>query len=159
MEFSYGYDITNFPLAVLTISGIPNNDSQINAFLDDWARLYEVSMKKNQKHKLLFDVRKTDSIPFNYLIMIAKFLIKMKKSNEQWMDRTAILVSNPTIKNLIAIVFKFYRPVRPFKVLDDSNESIQWLMSSDKGDINDYNNVIKEDTDTEEEDTDSEEEA
>jgi hypothetical protein len=134
MEFSYGYDFTNFPLVILTTEGIPTKDSQIISFLDDWTRLYKVSIERNKKYKLLFDVRKTNSVAFNYLMMIAKFLIKMKQSTEQWMDRTAILVSNPTIKTLIACVFKVYHPVRPFKVFNVSSDAVKWLMSTESGD-------------------------
>lgn len=134
MEYSFVYSDNSWPLVVLTVSGAPNSKQNMENFLSEWSKVYTTSMIKEQRYRLVFDARKASIIELQYLSMLADYLIKIKDLTETWMEKTGILVSNPTVKALIQFVFKFYEPVRPFKVFNESDKCFEWVMSDQKGD-------------------------
>lgn len=131
---NYGFDTSKWPLVILTIEGAPKDDEEMKKFLEDWGRIYHLSMEKNERYKLLYDVRQAKAVEIRHLVQMGNWLSTMKSLTEKWMDRTAILVSSPTIKLLIQFVFKIYKAVRPFKVFNSPENTIEWLMSEEEGD-------------------------
>ena len=131
----HGFDTTKWPVVVLTIDGAPNEE-EMELFLKDWEKLYTKSMETNIRYKLLFDARKASTIELKHLVRMGKWLMTMKTLTETWMDRTGIMISNPTVKMLIQFVFKFYKAVRPFKIFSEPEETLEWILSDLPGDEN-----------------------
>ena len=131
---NFGFDKSKWPLVVITVEGAPDSEENMSNFLKEWAQLYHESMVTNKRYRLLFDSRKAEKVEVKYLMMMAKFLLKMKTFTEQWMEKTGILVCSPTIKLLIQIVFKFYKAVRPFKVFNKADEALEWVLNDEDGD-------------------------
>lgn len=129
-----GLDTSRWPLVILTTEGDPQSSDDIELLLANWESLYICAEDTSQKYKLLFDVRNTENVKFEYLKYVSSFLTNHKMLTEKCMDRTAILVSNQAIRLLIKFVFMIYHPVRPFKVFDNPENAIRWLMSTDIGD-------------------------
>ena len=140
MEFNFC--TKNFPLVVLTMIGVPDSEKEMEDFFTEWRKIYTLAMEKNQRYKLLFDVRKSGTVKFVYMKMMADFLIQIRELTNKWMDRTGILVTSPTIQMLIKFVFNFYKAVRPFKVFTNVEECFKWVNSNEKGDEVD-NGTIK----------------
>ena len=130
----HGFDLSKWPLVVLTIDGSPKNEEEMELFLSDWEKLYIKSMETDLRYKLLFDARKASTVDLKHLIRMGKWLVTMKDLTEKWMDRTGIMISNPTIKVLIQFVFKVYKAVRPFKVFSEPEETLKWIISDLPGD-------------------------
>ena len=107
----YNFDINRWPIVILTIKGSPTSDKDMTGFLKQWESLYHISMEKNERYKLIFDTRDASMIKIPYIRQMGKWLVKMKSLTETWMDRTAIIVSNPSIQLLIQFVFKIYKAV------------------------------------------------
>lgn len=129
-----GLDTSRWPLVILTTEGDPQTSDDVELLLINWESLYICAEDTSQRYKLLFDVRNTENVKFEYLKYVSSFLVSHKALTEKWMDRTAILVSNQAIRLLIKFVFMIYHPVRPFKVFDNPEEAIGWLMGADAGD-------------------------
>lgn len=138
------FDYNNWPVVILTIQGKPTNDKDMKEFLHDWTGVYTYSMQANQRYKLMFDVRKSTVglNEFHHLRTLGEWLVKIKSLTEQWMDRTAIIVSDPFMRVLIGSVFRIYKAVRPFKVFDDNMlvNAREWLFQDDDGDLKNFTN-------------------
>jgi hypothetical protein len=132
----FALDKQHWPIAVLTIEGAPQTDEEMKQFLESWQSLYVDSMQKNERYKLIFDARNASIIYPKYLIAMAKWLRQIKLLTEKWMDRTAIIVSNPNVRLLIQFVFKYYKAVRPFKVFEtkELQDAYNWVNSTEIGD-------------------------
>lgn len=146
----FGYETKDWPLVILTAEGKPNNEEEIKNMLQGWFNIYIQSQRTNQKFRFLIDVRQIASIDIKYLIMIGKFLKKSKSLTEKWMEKTGILVSNNTVKLLIKFVFSLYKPVRPFKVFNEADRSIQWVLNNEEGDSTESIKKFKERIDVKE---------
>ncbi len=142
----FGYNNDQWPLVVLSCSGSPKSDKEMREMLEGWSNIYKLSGESGVRFKFVIDVREVSSIDIKYLIMIARFLTENKKLTENWMDKTAIIVSSNNIKFFIKFVFKIYKPVRPFKVFgkDDTKECFEWVIGDKKGDDVEEINKLKE---------------
>lgn len=140
----FGYEKKDWPLVILTADGKPNTEDEMNAMLDGWSELYTQSQKTNKNFRFLIDVRQVPGIDIKYLIIIGKFLKNNKILTERWMEKTGILVSSNTIRLLIKFVFTIYKPVRPFKVFNEPEEALQWVLNDEEGDSAESINKLKE---------------
>ncbi len=140
----FGYEKKDWPLAILTAEGKPNNETEISSMLEGWSELYKQSQETNKNFRFLIDVRQVPGIDIKYLIMIGKFLKTNKSETERWMEKTGILVSSNTIRLLIKFVFTIYKPVRPFKVFNEPEEALQWVLNDEEGDSAESINKLKE---------------
>jgi hypothetical protein len=128
-------DKSQFPLAILRLDGPARRDVDFQKFTNEWSAIYIDSVERKQKFRLVIDARKLGKVDIKYLYGMAKFLMHAKKLTENWMDRTAIWVSSKRVKNLLHFVFKFYKPVRPFKIFgpDDEAGVFKWVLSNENG--------------------------
>ena len=128
-------DLNGTAFVMLTLT-TPKSSKEVEEFLNEWQTIYTRCMESECKYALLFDTRKVGSFDLSYLGQMTKWLGKMKGLTEQWMDRTAIIVSNPLIKTFIGMVFAVYKPVRPFKVFTkkETQRAMEWALSTDPGD-------------------------
>lgn len=128
-------DKSQFPLAVLRLDGPCRRQVDFQAFTNHWSTLYLDSVEQKQKFRLVIDARKLGKVDIKYLYGMAKFLMHAKKLTETWMDRTAVWVSSSRVKKLLHFVFKFYKPVRPFKIFGPEDEAgvFNWVLSNEHG--------------------------
>jgi len=124
-----------WPIVTLRLDGRVNNTKDFQHYTEEWSNLYLLASQRGEKFRLIFDSRNVKKVDISYLYGQAKYLKEVKQLTEMWMDRTAILVSSWTIKKMIHFVFKFYKPVRPFKVFMESEEveMYKWIESNDTG--------------------------
>lgn len=123
-----------WPVVVLKVIGEPQSEEDVQDIIRVWNTIITESMLKNERYRLVFDVRQSSLTKMELLKTLADFLIRVKSLNEKWMERTAILVGEERIKVFIKFVFMFYKPVRPFKVFTNDRNSLEWLASNDPGD-------------------------
>lgn len=128
------YISDNWPAVVIKVIGSPETEEHAHKVISQWTSIYMESMTRNEKYKLVFDIREATVNNFEILRHLAVFLIKVKNLTEKWMDRTAILVSDDNIKRILKFVFVLYKPVRPFKIFTDDVKALTWLASGDPGD-------------------------
>ena len=136
----------NWPMVVLKLDGRVNNNVDFQHYTEEWSKLYLEASERKERFKLIFDVRNVKKVDVSYLYGQAKYLLKVKQLTELWMDRTAVLVSSGRIKKMIHFVFKFYKPVRPFKVFLEHEEEdmYNWINSNDAGEEIDVIDEIPE---------------
>lgn len=138
-------DKSDWPIVIMTLKGGPQSDEDMRLFLTEWQNVYSEAMIHNKRYKLLFDAREAGNIQPKYLMALGKWLSSVKSLSEQWMDRTAIIISNNLIRTLIKFVFNFYKAVRPFKVFsnDEIGQSVIWLKESQcNGDLGEYKSDV-----------------
>jgi hypothetical protein len=142
----FGYNNSKWPLVILTAEGSPRSEDEMNNMLEGWSNLYIKSMETNEKFRFIIDVRDIYSIDIKYLMIIAKYLVKVKNLTEKWMEKTGIIVSSNSIKLLIKFVFTIYKPVRPFKVFSEGEieKSLNWVLGENAGDLEDEINSLKD---------------
>lgn len=128
------YISEDWPAVVIKIIGSPETDEDVHRVITQWTSIYTESMVRNEKYKLVFDIRDAQVNNFEVLRQLALFLIKVKGLTEKWMDRTAILVSDDNIKRILRFVFVLYKPVRPFKIFSEDVRALTWLASGEPGD-------------------------
>lgn len=145
----YNFDTNRWPIVILTIHGKPKDDLDFDTFLEKWKSIYVDSMTRGERYKLIFDTRLADMVRFDHLIKLGKWLKSIEDLTEKWMDRTAIIVANPSIKLLIQFVFKIYKAVRPFKIFGQNElpDAIKWLNDKDNGDLDKFDFSVQEDMD------------
>lgn len=144
------FDRNRWPIVILTINGKPKDDLDFNTFLEKWKLIYIDSMTKGERYKLIFDVRLAEMVRFDHLTKLGKWLKSVEHLTETWMDRTAIIVANPSIKLLIQFVFRIYKAVRPFKIFGENElaDAIKWLNDgNDRGDLDKIDFSVQEDMD------------
>ena len=152
MEFSYGYDFNAFPLVVLTTNGKMTDDEEtLNKFINDWGCLARQSSERNERHRLLIDVRMTPHVAFKCITHLVKTLVNDRLNIEKWMERTAVLVSSNVVEGLISAILAVYKPVRPFRVFRKCPKAISWLNSDDAVDIIADGNETAEESESESE--------
>lgn len=122
-----------WPLVVLKLKGEAKTEEDIHSVIKTWTHIYMESMSKNEKHRLIFDVRESKMVNVELIRIFSSFLERVKKLTENWMERTAILVSDDKIRLLIGLVFTVYKPIRPFKVFMEDSKAIEWALGTTPG--------------------------
>jgi len=138
-EYSYGFfcfNISQFPLILLTIEGSPQSMEEMNLFLKAWEELYKEAEVTNKPYKLVFDVREgvLSIKDLLYLRRLGMWLIEVQEKTKKHMDRTAIIVKSDIIQKFLYLVFKVYKPIRPFKLFRSLDGVKEWIWSQAPGD-------------------------
>jgi hypothetical protein len=133
------FDVSNFPLIVLTLQGHPKSMDEMNDFLVMWQGLYTRSMNENLPYKLLFDVRQAvlNLEAGRYMSRLAEWLATMRPLAEKWMDRTGIICQTNGVKFFLRVLFKMYPPARPYKIFQEQEleRAMEWIYSQEQGDL------------------------
>ena len=133
-------DDTKWPLVVYTINGDINSKNKdiFDLFLTSWSEMYLKSCETKQKFRLFLDVTNLGTVAPGFVFAIAKFLKKCKTLTEMWMEKTVIFLDGGVIKSILDFVFAVYKPIRPFKVINDRREALVWVLNSESGDETKY---------------------
>lgn len=128
-------DKSQFPLVVLRLDGPCRKQVDFDKFTQEWSQLYIDSQNYSETFRLVIDARNLGKVDMKYLYGMSTFLKNAKVLTESLMDRTAVWVSSKTVRRLLYFVFKFYKPVRPFKVFGPEDEAavFKWVLSNDHG--------------------------
>ena len=111
----------NWPIVYFKLKGDVNKEGFDN-FLNEWSSLYVKSSEINQKFTLIVDINEIGKVSPRYVMEIGKFLNKIKKLTEAWMEKTIIITEQTFINSLLNILFTFYTPVRPFQIIKNKKE-------------------------------------
>ena len=132
----YGFNTVKFPLVVLTIKGKPESKEEFSKFFRDWEKIFDISKNKNEKHKLLFDIRNSGRATPQQMITTVKWLHKQKHNINQYMEKTAV-ISNTQF--MIKMMLKLYTPSKPLKVFNgtQTKQTIEWILGSNHNDTKD----------------------
>ena len=111
-----------YPAVIIKFTKTCGNASQeeFDEYLQKFAELYE----RKEKFNILLDCRAADSFPVSYAIQHATFLIKYKVQTEKYIKKSAILLSNQTLKSILDVVFSIYTPKSDLIISEDFRKSL-----------------------------------
>jgi hypothetical protein len=111
-----------YPAVIIKFTKTCGNASQeeFDAYLQKFAELYE----RKEKFNILLDCRAADSFPVSYAIQHATFLIKYKIQTEKYIKKSAILLTNPTLKKILDVVFSIYTPKSDLIITENFREAL-----------------------------------
>ena len=100
------------------------NSSDVDKFFYFISSLFE-----NKKYfKLIFDLSNMKVSDSAFLPKIIPFMVKNKKNTITYIDKTAIIIKNKTIKNIFNnFVFKIHPPVKPNIITNKIDEALDFL--------------------------------
>ena len=111
-----------YPAVIIKFTKTCGNASQeeFDEYLQKFAELYE----RKEKFNILLDCRAADSFPVSYAIQHATFLIKYKIQTEKYIKKSAILLTNPTLKKILDVVFSIYTPKSDLIITENFREAL-----------------------------------
>ena len=111
-----------YPAVIIKFTKTCGNASQeeCDEYLQKFAELYE----RKEKFNILLDCRAADSFPVSYAIQHATFLIKYKVQTEKYIKKSAILLSNQTLKSILDVVFSIYTPKSDLIISENFRKSL-----------------------------------
>ena len=77
---------------------------------DEYLQKFKELYNREHEFNILLDSSKTESFPISYVLKHAFFLIQHKELTEQFIKKSAVVITNPTFKKLLNIVFSIYTP-------------------------------------------------
>ena len=101
------YDYSNLPVVIVKFESDIKSEEDINKFLDEWMLLYD--NKKN--FTFVLDTTNMGIIKLKYCNKIRKFVKSMKELNNQYLEKSLVIVSNKAVNHLINFIFKFQKPI------------------------------------------------
>ena len=107
------YDITNFPIVKVDLSGNIYNNYDFNIFTSNWLDLY----KLKQNFEFEFDTKNIGYINPIYCLYTALFIKSIKKQNPQYLKKSKIYVYNNYIFKLAQFIFYIEKPVAPIELI------------------------------------------
>ena len=101
------YDYSKLPVVIVKFESDIKSEEDINKFLDEWMLLYD--NKKN--FTFVLDTTNMGIIKLKYCNKIRKFVKSMKELNNQYLEKSLVIVSNKAVNHLINFIFKFQKPI------------------------------------------------
>ena len=113
------WNIENFPLVRVKINSKINQE-EFEEFKHNWENCYT----HQQMFTLLFDTTNVGMLPIKYCFRTAAFIKKLKKksSEEQYLEKSIIYVSNNTVLTLLKIIFYLTPPIAPVYFIKNNDE-------------------------------------
>lgn len=116
----FNFDLTNFPLVQIDLSGNINNDKDFKLFTQKWLNLYN----KNENFYLIFNTKNLLGANIKYVFYMAIFIKKIKSLKKTYLQSSKILLYNNYIYNLATFIFYIEKPIAPIElILIDCNEN------------------------------------
>lgn len=114
------YDLSEFPIVKVDISGSILNDDDFNDFTSKWLNIY----KYKTNFEFVFDTKNIKYINPLYCIYTAIFIRSIKKNNPQYLTNSKIIIYNKYIFNLAQYIFYIEKPVAPVELILKNNNNI-----------------------------------
>tara|TARA_B100000401_G_scaffold361397_1_gene259062 strand:+ start:915 stop:1274 length:360 start_codon:yes stop_codon:yes gene_type:complete len=107
---------------LISFNKLNNND--VESFF-----IFIMNLFKNEKSfKLIFDLTNMKSTDIIYLPKILQFMIKQKSNTIKYIEKTAIIIKNKSIKSIMDnLVFKIHPPVKPNIITNNINKALDFL--------------------------------
>jgi len=116
----FNFDLTNFPLVYIDLSGNINNDKDFKLFTEKWLDLYN----KKEQFYLIFNTKNLLSANIKYVFYMAIFIKKIKLLKKKNLISSKILLYNNYIYKLATFIFYIEKPIAPIElILMDYNEN------------------------------------
>ena len=96
------------------------DDLQFQEYLNKFQTLYE----QNETFNVLLDGRDVESFPITYAMKHAGFLLKNKELTKKYIKKSAIILNNQTLKNILDIVFSIYTPESDMIITENFREGL-----------------------------------
>jgi len=103
------YDYSKFPIVKVDFNKSINTEDDFSDFLVKWTLLYN----NKKDFSFIFNTVKVGFINPKYCFKMTKFIMKLKKFNHQYLQKSIIIVSNKYIKYLLNLIFRLQKPVAP----------------------------------------------
>tara|TARA_Y100000992_G_scaffold302444_1_gene276626 strand:- start:2129 stop:2512 length:384 start_codon:yes stop_codon:yes gene_type:complete len=117
----FNYNLTNFPIVYVDLSGNINNDEDFKLFTENWLNLY--ANKKD--FYFIFNTKNLLGAKIKYVFYMAVFIKKIKSFKKQYLISSKILLYNNYIYNLAKFIFYIEKPIAPIElILLDNNENM-----------------------------------
>jgi len=109
----FNFDLTNFPLVYIDLSGSINNDTEFKLFTEKWLDLYN----QNQNFYFIFNTKNLLSSDIRYVFYMAIFIKKIKLLKKTNLISSKILLYNSYIYNLATFIFYIEKPIAPIELI------------------------------------------
>jgi hypothetical protein len=106
---SVNFNLNNFPVINIELSGNFTSDNIVNEFFNNWLSLYE--LKKD--FEIILDTKNIENVSLKYGFYIASIIKKIKKNKEKYkfLYKTTIYLYDKYIYRLIKSAFLFEEPL------------------------------------------------
>lgn len=116
----FNFDLTNFPLVYIDLSGSINSDTDFKLFTEKWLNLYN----KKENFYLIFNTKNLLGANIRYVFYMAIFIKKIKLLKKKNLISSKILLYNNYIYKLATFIFYIEKPIAPIElILMDYNEN------------------------------------
>ena len=109
----FNFDLTNFPLVYIDLSGSINNDIEFKLFTEKWLDLYN----QNQNFYFIFNTKNLLSSDIRYVFYMAIFIKKIKLLKKTNLISSKILLYNSYIYKLATFIFYIEKPIAPIELI------------------------------------------
>jgi hypothetical protein len=122
------FDLSNYPLVVVTLCGTPRDECEFESYLEDFKKLY----KRKKTFCLIIDSRNVGWIPFTYLYRQAMFLKEVESLSRKYITRTAIIITTKLADCFLQSIFYIQPPVSLTETFDDYDIAKKWVVKKPK---------------------------
>ena len=82
---------------------------------------------QNIRFAFIFNLHTISTLPLSFIIDICTFFIKYNTFLDSNLISNCFIFSNDKFKSLIDLFLKYYKPVRPIKILENMNKCIKYI--------------------------------
>ncbi len=116
------FDATQFPVVVVTFTGVAATDDNFEAYLNQLHDAYE----RETPFAYLFDAGEAVLPGLKYQRMQAQWLKDHRKLMQSYCRGTAYHIPNPIIRTALKGIFAFQQQPVPYKIAGSFEEALQW---------------------------------
>ena len=115
------YDKSQYPLVKVKFGKGIKDEEDYQNFLREWLKLYE----DKKPFYFMFNTTETGLVNIKYAVKTSRFIKKIKKQSEQWLQYSIIIINSDTISFLLKLVFKLSAPVSPVYIVKTEEDAIK----------------------------------
>jgi len=97
---------------------------------DEYLQKFKELCNRDQEFNILLDSSSTESFPISYAFKHAYFLIQHKELTEKFIKKSAVVITNPTFKKLLDIVFSLYSPKSDLILTDNLGDALVHVLDT-----------------------------
>ena len=138
------YNTANYPYYKIKFTNAKYTDEGFEEHIKNFHNLYNLCIKNNGKMILIIDISDLSMPPINFIQKQVKFMKDIKPLSKEYIGETIFITSSIT-KKILDILFLYEKPVSPYIIFDNENETINYLKDNIKrfGNILELNNNVK----------------
>jgi len=106
-----------------------NNEwDETNKLIKDF---YQTAEIKNYRFSIIFNITKLGNLEFKKYKDWINLFNRLKNKTEKYINKTCIVVNNKIIKTSINLFLRIYKPIRPMKIVDNIQQSLDYINNKD----------------------------